>query len=56
VKLYRRRHGTTETALFWLVTLLRETSRAALGRTKNRAAVRGLLRAGLLTGYEGRAP
>ena len=47
VRLFRRRNGAAATAAFWLVTLLRETSRAALGRSKNRAAVRGLLDTGL---------
>lgn len=43
LKLYRRRHNPFQTFLFWLVTLLREVSRGALGRSKNRAAARALL-------------
>ncbi len=43
VRLYRRRHGPLLGAGFWAATLLRETSRAALGRSRNRAAVRALL-------------
>ncbi|WP_375422884.1 glycosyltransferase family 2 protein [uncultured Friedmanniella sp.] len=53
VKLHRRRHGAAATAVFWLLTLLREASRASLGRTKNRAAVRGLLDWHLVRGHEG---
>ncbi|GAA3579251.1 glycosyltransferase family 2 protein [Microlunatus spumicola] len=43
VRLFRRTHGRASTTLFWAVTLGREISRAMLGRSKNRAAVRGLL-------------
>ena len=43
VRLFRRRNGRVATALFWLATMIRETSRAALGRTNNRAAARALL-------------
>jgi N-acetylglucosaminyl-diphospho-decaprenol L-rhamnosyltransferase len=52
VKLFRRRNGRAATLLFWLVTLFREASRAALGRSKNRAAVEGLLDRRLLTRSE----
>jgi GT2 family glycosyltransferase len=43
IKLFRRRHGRCATALFWLATLLRETTRAVLGRSNSRAAARTLL-------------
>ncbi|SEQ12639.1 glycosyltransferase [Microlunatus flavus] len=49
LKLYRRRHGGVPSFLFWAVTLLREVTRAALGRTKNRAAARALLDPRLLS-------
>ncbi|QMU71512.1 glycosyltransferase [Streptacidiphilus sp. P02-A3a] len=44
VRLYRRRHGAAATALFRAAVLLRETSRAVLGRAPNRAAAAALLR------------
>lgn len=44
VRLYRRRHGSVTTALFWAVVLLRELTRAALGRAPSRSAVGALLR------------
>ncbi|MBT2472280.1 glycosyltransferase family 2 protein, partial [Streptomyces sp. ISL-66] len=40
VRLYGRRHGTAATAAFRAAVLLRETSRAALGRPASRAAAR----------------
>jgi GT2 family glycosyltransferase len=43
VKLYRRRHGAARTAGFWTALLLREASRAALGRPQSRMAARALL-------------
>jgi GT2 family glycosyltransferase len=43
VRLYRRRHGRLSTAAFWAVLLVRESSRAMLGRPTNRAAARALL-------------
>ena len=43
IKLFRRRHGRPATALFWLATLIREASRAALGRGNSRAAAHALL-------------
>lgn len=43
VRLYRRRHGAVATAAFWLVTLVRESSRAALGRAASRGAVAALV-------------
>ncbi|MER7515400.1 glycosyltransferase family 2 protein [Streptomyces sp. NPDC126499] len=44
VRLYRRRHGLAATAAFRGAVLLRELSRAALGREPARAAVAALLR------------
>ncbi|SCG68618.1 glycosyltransferase [Micromonospora inositola] len=44
VRLYRRRHGLATTAVYWLVLLGREVSRALLGRQTSKAAVRDLLR------------
>ncbi|EDY57207.1 MULTISPECIES: glycosyltransferase family 2 protein [Streptomyces] len=46
VRLYRRRHGAVPTACFRAAVLLRETSRAVLGRKASRAAVAALLRPG----------
>jgi len=43
VRLYRRRHGAVATALFRGAVLLRETSRAVLGRKASRAAAVALL-------------
>lgn len=43
VRLYRRRHGLALGALYWAVLVLREGSRAMLGRPVNRAAIRALL-------------
>jgi GT2 family glycosyltransferase len=43
LRLYRRRHGAFGAAGFWSALLLRETSRAVLGRVPSRAAVRALL-------------
>ncbi|WMX48206.1 hypothetical protein RGF97_30110 [Streptomyces roseicoloratus] len=43
VRLYRRRHGPAATAAFRGAVLLRELSRAALGRPPARAAVGALL-------------
>jgi N-acetylglucosaminyl-diphospho-decaprenol L-rhamnosyltransferase len=42
VKLFRSRNGGFKSALFWFVTLLREGTRAVLGRKTSRAAVRAL--------------
>lgn len=44
VRLYRKRHTAAATALFWAAVLLRESSRAALGQARSRAAVAALLR------------
>jgi GT2 family glycosyltransferase len=43
LRLYRRRHGPVSAAGFWGALLLRELSRATLGRRPSRAAVRALL-------------
>ncbi|WP_413454318.1 glycosyltransferase family 2 protein [Georgenia phoenicis] len=43
-RLYRRRHGGIAGAVFWLVVLLNEASRALLGRPTHREAARALLR------------
>jgi GT2 family glycosyltransferase len=44
VKLYRRRHSRTITALYWLVVLSREASRAMLGHPRSRRATAALIR------------
>jgi GT2 family glycosyltransferase len=44
VKLYRRRHTRFAAALYWMVVLLREVSRAALGHPRSRRATAALLR------------
>lgn len=43
VRLYRRRHGLVRTVAFWAAVVVREGTRAALGRETSRAAVRALL-------------
>ena len=43
IRLFRRRHGRMATALFWSATLLREATRAAMGRGNSRAAALALL-------------
>jgi GT2 family glycosyltransferase len=43
VRLFRRRHGAVHTAAYWAALLLRESSRAALGKKPSRAATRDLL-------------
>jgi GT2 family glycosyltransferase len=43
VRLHRRRNGAVAGAAFWAAVLLRETSRAALGKAPSRAAARALL-------------
>jgi N-acetylglucosaminyl-diphospho-decaprenol L-rhamnosyltransferase len=43
VRLFRRRHAVLPTVLFWAAVVLREASRAALGRPANRAALQVLL-------------
>ncbi|MFD3839312.1 glycosyltransferase family 2 protein [Streptomyces sp. NPDC058642] len=48
VRLYRKRHGPLATTAFRTAVLLRETSRAALGRKASRAAATALARPGAL--------
>jgi GT2 family glycosyltransferase len=43
VRLYRRRHGPVATAAFWAALVLRELSRAVIGRRPSQAAVRALV-------------
>lgn len=43
VRLHRRRRGALRTSAFWAAVLLRESSRAALGKKPSRAATRDLL-------------
>ncbi|WP_127481231.1 glycosyltransferase [Nocardioides pantholopis] len=43
VRLFRRRRGLPATVLFWAAVVLREGSRASLGRRPSRAALRALL-------------
>ena len=43
VRLHRRRHGRARAAAFWLASLAREASRAALGSATSRAALATLL-------------
>lgn len=43
VRLYRRRNGVVRGAAFWLATVLREGSRAVLGKPTSRAATRALV-------------
>ncbi|MBE8470400.1 glycosyltransferase family 2 protein [Streptomyces justiciae] len=48
VRLYGRRHGRVSTTAFRTAVLLRETSRAVLGRPASRAAAAALVRRGAL--------
>lgn len=48
VRLYRRRHQSPATALYWSALVLRETSRALLGNRASRAAATALLSPRLL--------
>jgi len=48
VRLYGRRHGRLATTAFRTAVLLRETSRAALGRPASRAAAAALVQPGVL--------
>lgn len=43
IRLFRRRHGMIATALYWAATLLRESTRAILGRRGSRVAALALL-------------
>lgn len=43
VRLYRRRHWLAATCGYWFALVLREASRAAMGRRSSRAATRALL-------------
>ena len=43
VRLYRRRHGRISSGAYWAALLLRESSRALLGRRPSRAAARDLV-------------
>jgi N-acetylglucosaminyl-diphospho-decaprenol L-rhamnosyltransferase len=43
VRLFRRRHGLTSTAAFWLAMLMREVSRALIGKQTSRSALRALV-------------
>lgn len=43
LRLYGRRHGTAATACFWAVLVVREASRAVLGKRTSRAALGALL-------------
>ncbi|WP_225847066.1 glycosyltransferase [Streptomyces sp. HPF1205] len=56
VRLHRRRHGPIGAAAFWAAVLLREISRAALGRAPSRAAVAALLSPATLRRAPGPAP
>lgn len=43
VRLFAQRHGPIRSALFWCAVVVREASRAALGKPTSRAAVRDLV-------------
>lgn len=51
--LFRRRHGAVASAAFWALLVVREGSRAALGRPTGRAAVRALFSPGWLRSPKG---
>ena len=53
LKLFAGRHGALHSRLFWAALLLREGSRAALGRSTSRAAARVLLRPAVLAAARG---
>lgn len=48
ILLFRRRNGAPKTVVYWLATLLREMTRALMGRSNSAAAVRGLLKPNVL--------
>ena len=43
VRLFRRRHGVAATASFWAALVVREASRAAMGKRTSRSALRNLI-------------
>jgi GT2 family glycosyltransferase len=53
LRLFRRRHGLVRAAAFWMALVMREGSRALLGRRTSRAAVRALLDPGRLRADRG---
>ncbi|HEY2672515.1 MAG TPA: glycosyltransferase family 2 protein [Rugosimonospora sp.] len=53
VRLYRKRHSASATALYWSAVMLRESSRAALGHTRSRSAAVALLRPSIVDGMGG---
>jgi N-acetylglucosaminyl-diphospho-decaprenol L-rhamnosyltransferase len=53
VMLFGRRHGFLHCAAYWFALLLREVSRAALGKATSRSAVRALLSPARLRGRRG---
>jgi N-acetylglucosaminyl-diphospho-decaprenol L-rhamnosyltransferase len=53
VKLFAKRHGPVRTALYWSMLLLREGTRALLGRRTSRRAARALVDPGRLLGARG---
>ncbi|WNI14415.1 glycosyltransferase family 2 protein [Actinacidiphila sp. ITFR-21] len=56
VRLHRRRHGVPAAVAFWAAVLLRETSRALIGKAPSRAAVGALLSPAKLRERPGPAP
>lgn len=44
IRLYRKRHSVAASAAYWSAVMLRESSRAALGHARSRAAAAALLR------------
>jgi N-acetylglucosaminyl-diphospho-decaprenol L-rhamnosyltransferase len=53
LRLYRRRHGSAASAAYWAALVVREGSRAALGREPNQRAVRALLRPSMVRARPG---
>jgi GT2 family glycosyltransferase len=56
VRLHRRRHGAVAATAFWAAVLLRETSRAVIGKAPSRAAAGALLSPSQLRRRPGPAP
>ncbi|WP_405578398.1 glycosyltransferase [Streptomyces sp. NBC_01190] len=56
VRLHRRRHGRLPAVAFWAAVLLRESSRALIGKAPSRAAVGALLSPAKLRERPGPAP